>query len=65
MSRDASNNGTPKTTGSPVTAVTASNNRVANSSKDAINIKTSIVVRNSPTKGPLAKAGMTVQKQGQ
>jgi hypothetical protein len=35
---DASNNGILETTGSPVTAVTASDNMIANSSNDAINI---------------------------
>jgi hypothetical protein len=61
---DASN-GILETTSSPVIAVTASDNGVANSCKDAINIKTSTAVRNPAEKRAPSHSRDDSTKQGQ
>jgi hypothetical protein len=59
---DASNNGTPETTSSPVIAVTASENWGSPTATKTPS--TSIVVRNS-TQGPYSNSKDASTKQGQ
>jgi hypothetical protein len=66
VSRDASNNGRSRNNWLASHSSDASNNKgspTAAQQQDAINIKTSIAVRNSTTDGPRATAGLTVQSR--